>query len=243
VYHRLPKTELPAVFICAVVMLLFALALFSPAALSATRLRVNSVATTKPPVIDGKITPGEWSNVQISMGPPSYPIEACAYFLNDRTNLYILVDAPGDATDNPGDSCLFWFNYQGTVSISIAGMGGTIAGGAYAAAVGFNGHKFYEFSVPFSYMSAGPGQTIDICSPSVGKPSIVYDAHDGRDNVWPAGLDHDRIDTWGLLYTNQRANVGGMSLPTNPVLVLAPYLAVIGLIATAAIVYGRKRTY
>jgi hypothetical protein len=238
-YHCRLKPKLPAVFIYVAVMLLFASALFPSAVLSTSRPRVTSVVTTKPPVINGQITSGEWSNVQISMGPPEYPIEAYAYFLNDQTKLYIFVDAPGDITDNGGDSCLFWFNYQGTVTISIAGTGGTIVGGAYAAAVGFNGHKFYEFSVPFSYINAGPGQTIDICSPAIGKPSIVYDAHDSRDNVWPAGLDHSAIDTWGLLYINQQA-VGGILLSLNPVLALAPYLALIGLVATAAVAVKRR---
>lgn len=64
---------------------------------------INSQWTNSPPTIDGKFTAGEWSNLQIVMTEPDFPIDAFAYFMNDGSNLYVLVDAIEDTTQDTMD--------------------------------------------------------------------------------------------------------------------------------------------
>ena len=72
---------------------------------------IPTIFTNNPPNLNGQMSAGEWNNLGITMTPPSYPIEAYAYFMNDGTYLYVLVDAVGDNTSDNLDECLLVFNF------------------------------------------------------------------------------------------------------------------------------------
>jgi hypothetical protein len=182
----------------------------------------DGVVTGQEPTIDGGITwAGEWQN------PPHLTIPSSAtellthfYCKNDSTDLYILVDAVEDqSNDSPCDECLFVFNYadQDWVEVweKVTGSGTTngesLPAGA-TAAIGYsttindfaNNHRIYEFKIPLISINALPGQMIDFASPSLSKEclsaSMPYDGSTGKDNVWPPGLKfYTDIDTWGFL--------------------------------------------
>ena len=220
---------------------------------SAARPVISSSWTTSPPVIDGNFAAGEWSNLQITFKSPEYPssyvLPTYVYFLNDKTNLYVLVDGVGDTTDSDGDECLLVFNFVSPISIKIEGKSGTKITTGFNAAIGFgsstNGatpHKIYEFSIPFSYINALPGQSIDICSPMWKTGSMPYDPETNRDNIWPQNLNTEDINTWGLLSTQLSRPVAGVLMPANKLAILTPYLALAGLAgALAAIITLRKK--
>jgi hypothetical protein len=105
---------------------------------------VNTAWTSTPPTIDGRFTQGEWHNIQISMTFPDYPIEGYAYFMNDNSNLYVLVDAVGDKTTGDLDECLMWFGFNDvspwhTVDVSLYGDGHLVPNSGFDGAVGFYG--------------------------------------------------------------------------------------------------------
>jgi hypothetical protein len=233
---------------------------------SPPRPQINSQWTNSPPSIDGIIESGEWSNLQITFQSPEYPdsyvLPTYVYFMNDNTNLYVMVDAVGDTTDGASDECLLTFNYQDSppyfqhyaelIGTSTSwGEGGNIA--SYDGAVGFNSHKFYEFAIPLSAINAQPDQPIDFCSPAYGikGASISYDSETSKDNVWPQGLDVYYLNSWGILNFDQLSrssakmhSVGGIVTSVNKLMVLTPYLAVIGLIAATTatvLVVSRRR--
>ncbi|WP_455367775.1 hypothetical protein [[Eubacterium] cellulosolvens] len=134
---------------------------------------------------------------------------------------------------------------------------------SFNAVIGFSGsplHKVYEFSIPFSFLGGSAGDSFDFCSPywkggPSGGGSMPFDIYTSHDNVWPAVLGmevgwKELIDGWGILNSKrqpQRATadpdhpVGGVILPVNPLAVLAPYLALIGLAAALSTVYALKR--
>lgn len=177
---------------------------------------IHATWTSSPPTIDGVFTPGEWSGPQIVFEAPTYPgtyvLPTYVYFVNDRSNLYVMVDAVGDATNDPGDESLMWFNYDGAGFalnvVKVVGTAGIEIPTPFHAVVGFGGspnsisppHKIYEFGIPLSWLNKMPGESIDFCSPmwKFGS-SISYDAFNGNDNVWPLGIGAPPIsrDLWG----------------------------------------------
>ncbi len=217
---------------------------------------IHSTWTSSPPTIDGIFTPGEWSGLQIVFEAPTYPasyvLPTYVYFVNDASNLYVMVDTVGDTDDSFGDECLMWFNYDGTGyalnEVKIEGASGTEATTPFHAKIGFgsspNGaanHKIYEFSIPLSWLGMGPGQPVQFCSPRYQKgASIGYDSTTGRDNIWPLGLVDPPIalDLWGQVQAGAPplSPVGGFIEPVNKLSVLAPYLALFGMITTVAVI-------
>jgi hypothetical protein len=188
--------------------------------------------TGTPPVIDGVISPGEWpTSPQLTLLSPPYPIATNFYCMNDVTNLYILVDAIGDTTDDDTqspcaannlshcDECLLVFggaNQSSRLTAEVWGKAGDILGtnphfpANAQVAIGFNSHRFYEWKIPLSSISAAPGQTIDFSSPKLckgvgtGDPcyyqaSMPYDGSTGNDNGWPSGVDAYDKSTWGQI--------------------------------------------
>jgi hypothetical protein len=218
---------------------------------------ISSEWTSRPPVIDGRFVAGEWSNLQIAIQGPSYPDSyvkpTFVYFMNDNIRLYVLVDAPGDATDG-SDECLLVFGFEQRVYVEITNaLGGTQYHGDFDAAAGYDSspnsatpHKIYEFSIPFSLINAQPGQPIDFGSPFIGKhPSMPYDSETQNDNVWPLGLNFDNynnVEAWGILRIGEPASpVGGFVEPVNKLSIIAPYLALFGTIAAVAVVVTLKK--
>jgi len=176
---------------------------------------------------------------------PSY-----VYFLNDNSNLYVLVDAVGDPTDSGSDECLLRFNFVDTLKISIVSASGTKISNNFNAAIGFSSspnsaspHKIYEFCIPFSYINSAPGQTIDFCSPMFKTASMSYDSETGRDNIWPLGLITSDPNTWGQIVTSLSRPVAGVTVPVNKLAILTPYLALAGLAAalSAVVAVGTRR--
>jgi hypothetical protein len=225
-----------------------------PSYCSAVRPVIQSSWTTTPPVIDGNFLSGEWSNLQLVFKSPDYPdsyvLPTYVYFLNDNSNLYVLVDAVGDPADGVSDECLLWFNFINTVKVSIIGASGTKINTNFNAAIGFSSspnsasaHKIYEFCIPFSYINSAPGQTIDFCSPELKGGSMPFDFETYHDNIWPLGLIVDNLDTWGLIVTSLSRPVAGVTIPVNKPAVLAPYLALAGLFAalSATVAVGKRR--
>ncbi|MGA2240028.1 MAG: hypothetical protein ABSG74_12535 [Candidatus Bathyarchaeia archaeon] len=219
---------------------------------------INTAWTSSPPTIDGKFTQGEWHNLQISMTSPDYPIEAYAYFMNDNSNLYVLVDAVGDKTAGASDECLLWFGfshgyYLYDARFDVYGDGHMTGTAGYDAAAGFDvspnspdQHRIYEFKIPLSLINIQPGQSIEFCSPSFKGNSIVYDGKTGNDNIWPKGLDPTKEETWGILSTQAQpvsapvGPVGGLMQPVNKLVVFAPYLALFGVIGAVAVVFWKR---
>ena len=235
------------------ILIVSASALFLPSAHS-IQLVVDSRHTGVPPVIDGKME-GLWSNPQITMKTPDYPIDAFAYFLNDQSNLYILVDAVGDTTQEALDECLLWFGFAPsfpgyTARVNVFGDGHADGTAGYNAAAGFDSssnsptpHMIYEFRIPLSLIQIQPGQSITVCSPEWKGRSIVYDYATNKDNIWPQGLDLSDVNTWAILQTSLSRPVGGVVMPTNKLEILTPYLALVGLVAavSAVIMVGRRK--
>jgi len=144
--------------------------------------------TGQAPVIDGTLSPGEWPGTpQLTI--PS-PIQTNVYCRNDAQNLYILVNALGDTTNdntvnpctnaNPYrcDECLLVFGDADQTTVYLAevwGKTGEIIGTNVSfpanaeVAIGFNANRFYEWKIPFSSINATPGQTIDFSSPKACK--------------------------------------------------------------------------
>jgi len=198
-------------------MVLFG-ALISLPNVKAARPAITSKWTATAPTIDGRFTEGEWWNAQIHMTAPDYEIDAFVYFLNDNSNLYVLVDAIGDTTDSAMDECLLVFGFQDQVRVEVIGASGPPSTGGFTGAIGYGGspnnpaaHKIYEFSIPFSYIHTQPGWPIDFSSPRSGKhilgASMPYDGDSGRDNVWPVTLQEGNIDTWSTLYFQTRNEI------------------------------------
>jgi hypothetical protein len=147
--------------------------------------------TGRAPIIDGTISAGEWP------GPPQLtipsPIQTNIYCRNDAQNLYVLVNALGDTTDdfidgangpcsaaylNRCDECLLVFADPGQPTAYMAEVWGTsenIVGtndhfpANAEVAIGFSDHRFYEWKIPLSSINAVPGQTFDFSSPRLCK--------------------------------------------------------------------------
>jgi len=202
-----------------------------------------------PPTIDGQFGAGEWSNPQIVI---QSPILTYAYFANDWENLYVMVDAMGDITDDAGDKCLLVFYSNGTRNeVCIIGASGTTDSDGFYAVVGFYGspnnatnHKIYEWRFSLSMLNAEPCMAILFCSPTkeevLGPISMPYDASDGRDNVWPPGLDYAVFDTWAQLKISCPP-VGGEILPLNTVRLMIPYALMISTIIAAGLALRQRK--
>jgi hypothetical protein len=244
------------IFSIIALLLVSAAAVIVPFAYS-QRPVINSQWTDSPPKIDGMFMAGEWSNLQIVMTEPDFPIDAFAYFLNDNFNLYVLVDAIEDTTQDTGDECLLVFDFDSRIRISIKGTSDSTTKSSedFDAAIGFesspnspNTHVIYEFCIPFSYLNIEPGDPIDFCSPFwKNQASIPFDPSGGEnnDNVWPPeiGMGNewrtDR-DLWGVLSSGREATVGGIITPTNKLAMLTPYLALVALIGAAISIMIRR---
>jgi predicted nucleic acid-binding Zn ribbon protein len=223
---------------------------------SADRPVIHSRWADTAPSINGVFETGEWSGPQIVFQTPTYPdtyvLPTYAYFVNDHSNLYVMVDAVGDTTETTGDECAFVLNFDlGTrVTVFVTAGGGTGPTGA-TATVGFGNspnsatpHRIYEFSIPLTLISATPGQSIDFSSPNVSfKPSMPYDpgSQPPRDNVWPLNLDFSNQDAWGTLSLSSGAPVGGVLEPLNKTAILTPYLSLITLLGTMAVAMTVKK--
>lgn len=226
---------------------------------------IHATWTSSPPTIDGIFAPGEWSGPQIvfeaSTYPASYVLPTYVYFVNDASNLYVMVDAVGDTHDFSTDECLMWFNYDGhgfpLNEVKIEGLSGTETTTPFHAKIGYgsspNGavdHKIYEFSIPLSWLGIAPGQPIQFCSPAYQKGrSLGYDSSNGKDNIWPIGLigltnGPVPLDLWGQVQVSAPPSpVGGFIEPVNKLAIFAPYVALFGLVVplAAAIVKPWKR--
>lgn len=221
---------------------------------------IHAMWTSSPPTIDGVFTSGEWSGPQIVFEAPAYPasyvLPTYVYFVNDGSNLYVMVDAVGDIHDDFMDECLMWFNYDGhgfaLNEVKIEGLSGTEATTPFHAKIGFgsspNGaldHKIYEFSIPLSWLGIAPGQPIEFCSPKYQKGgSLGYDSSNGNDNIWPLGIGAPPIslDLWGQtdLAPGPAVAVGGVVVPVNKLAVFAPYLALLGGIGAVVVVLWKR---
>jgi len=227
---------------------------------------IHATWTSSPPTIDGVFTPGEWSGLQIvfeaSTYPASYVLPTYVYFVNDASNLYVMVDAVGDTHDDIGDECLMWFNYDESKpgyaknEVKIEGTSGIEKTTPFHAKIGFGsspneievGHKIYEFSIPLSWLGIAPGQPIEFCSPKYQKgASLGYDSFvPTHDNIWPIGLidltPPIALDLWGQVQVSASPSspVGGFMEPVNKLAVFAPYLALFGVIGAVAVVFWKR---
>jgi hypothetical protein len=145
------------------------------------------------PGIDGVYNLSQWPTTpQIILNTPAYPIQTNFYCMYNSDNLYILVDALGDTTDDNNrqpthdacsssniqncDECLLVFSDTGGTTISQAevwGKAGDIIGSHVPVntqvSIGFNGHRFYEWMIPLISINASPGQVINFSSPKLCK--------------------------------------------------------------------------
>lgn len=207
--------------------LLFVLIFYLPSSHAVIPLVNCRALSGSPPVIDGVVSPGEWPDVsQMTIDPTAdiNPNEILTYFycVNDGSNLYILVDAVGDQTDDSNcDECFFRFGLDPNifdVDIWIKKnplvTSGSVLPADSKAEIGFgtsqndssNDHRIYEFRIPLSSINMLPGQTIAFSSPQVGKycfrSSMPFDGSTNRDNVWPPGLDPQDPSTYGQLQSS-----------------------------------------
>ena len=204
-------------FVLLAFLILSGMLVSTPHAHSSSRPVVNSRWTFVPPAIDGVFSAADpWlMNSPLALLPPDYPVKAFVYFLNDKSNLYIMVDAVGDWTDGSNDESLLFFNATQQYRFAMIGKStlftkpcyDSFSCPAFDGAVGFGGspnnsteHKIYEFSIPLGNIGFVPGHyAVDISSPSWKGYSIVYDGDTNKDNVWPVGLNFADVNTWGIL--------------------------------------------
>ena len=137
---------------------------------------------------------GEWPGVpQLTI---LTPIQTNVYCRNDAQNLYILVNALGDTTDDNTlspciganvfscDECLLVFGDPDQTTNYLAevwGKAGNIIGtndrlpANTDVAIGYSDHRFYEWKIPLNSINAAPGQAIDFSSPEICKVSLGGD--------------------------------------------------------------------
>jgi hypothetical protein len=221
------------------------------------RLTINSALRSNAPTIDGILTPGEWTNLQLHLVPADgYPIEAFIYFENDHSNLYVMVDAVGDTTDGHGDECLLVFHSNAIYALDIFGVGGSQFSNGLTATIGFHdspnsatNHKIYEWAIPLSSIHTSAGSSVDFSSPKKeGTASMTFDSSNQNDNVWPSWLNPDPdiwskdFETWGILnLAGVNRPVGGVVVPTNKLEIVAPFAALAGLVVAVSAVAVVKR--
>lgn len=201
------------------------------------------------PTIDGNRAAGEWTGTPtLSLTTPTYPITTNVYFRHDPVNLYVLVEALGDVNDNNLDECLLVFGLPPNHKIAemwkdgsgvVTPNPGTVAT-AYAMGM-TDGHRVYEFRIPFSGLGLQPGQSIPFYSPKIMKgpgwygASIPYDAQDARDNEYPSDL---QVTTEFSGSGTTITGVTGYSALQMGDALAIPTLSDIGLLLTALGVLG-----
>ena len=173
-----------------------------------------------PPNIDGNFDNGFWpTNPQLTINSP---ILTHVYCMNDATNLYMLVDAVGDVTnDSHCDECLLVFGVDQVYEAEVWIISDVIYTNELPTGtqvdIGFgispnsaNNHRIYEWRIPLASINATFGEQIDFASPALYKQSCGAgpepvsmpfdggepDVSDSRDNEWPPGVTMDR-STWG----------------------------------------------
>ena len=204
---------------------------------------IESRWTTSPPTIDGVFSPAEWISPQIAIDGP---IHTFAYFVNDKDNMYVMVDALNDTTDDGLDDCLLWFYSSGVnKSVEIYGFGGTTHTNDFNAKIGFGtspnemaSHKIYEFRIPLALINGQPCHTVYFCSPPFkevfGRVSMPFDQTSDLDNIYPTDVDLNDVGTWAILkLANDRPCevVGGEVQNVGIIAPVVTYAATIAAIA------------
>jgi len=252
---------------------IIALALVLAATASATTPPPQPVQTitayamgTATPTIDGRASDGEWPWApQISITPagiqalatflPNPVVPTYVIFASNATDLYVLVDAPGDTTVSTCDECLLAFDTNTAAPYFSAEMYGgaafstaTVLGGLAAMGYGTsqfdttNNHRIYEFRIPLASLGAAPLQPIYFASPidptapkkCLALASMPYDGDTGNDNAWPPGLDPSNRGTWGVIILADKT-------VAVPALSGLGTFVLIGLLAAAALVFLVRR--
>jgi hypothetical protein len=176
----------------------------------------------KAPVIDGILSAGEWTGVpQLTIATP---IQTDIYCRNDTQNLYILVNALGDTTNDRTESpctaitpfscdeCLLVFgdpNQTTNYLAEVWGTGGNVIGTNVdfpangEVAIGYTDHKFYEWKIPLTYINATPGQTIDFSSPSICKSSMGLTCHTLASMPYDGSTGRDNVWPAGVDLNNR----------------------------------------
>lgn len=123
-----------------------------------------------------------------------------------------------------------------------AGLDGAIGFGTSPNAPSIS-HRIYEFKIPLNLIGASPGSTVGFSSPE-SWDSLPYDYDGGnspRHNIWPIGAVWSFLDNWGDIILASQAPVGGILIPVSKTEVLAPCIALAGLIAAASTLFIIKR--
>jgi len=171
--------------------------------------------------------------------------------MHDASNLYVLVDATDDNTDDEFDECLLVFNFTDKIETHIIGNSSYTQSFPFYAAIGFTGspnnssaHKIYEFSIPLEYINATSGLLVDFCSPFwKGYASMPFDFSTYRDNVWPfSGFNVSDINDWGIV-TIPLPTVGGEIMSVSNFTLLAPWIALTLAMAIGVAILSRRRTF
>jgi len=217
------------------------------------------------PAIDGAVGWNEWQGAhQLYLDGTTYQIETYVHFLNDAQNLYVLVDAIDDQTQNDSDECLLVFGIPPDYhAIEIWGGDTTPLeqkfsnGAAGSSAKGFGTspsgpvttHRIYEFQINLASIGLQPGGSIEFYSPqslksgSIHYASMPYDAETGRDNVYPEGLT---TTTEGsspvvLLTVNGYDTLATSSYVPIPTLSQWGMITFFVLLAFSGLIHGRRR--
>ncbi|TFG93594.1 MAG: hypothetical protein E4H15_00960 [Syntrophobacterales bacterium] len=217
------------------------------------------------PTINGAVGPSEWQGAyQLHLTPAAgYPIETYVYFLNDATNLYVLVDAIDDQTAGVVDECLLVFglppapNYHAIEIWGVPsspdqvfsnGASGSSAKGFGTSPDGPIAHRIYEFQINLASIGLTPGGSTEFYSPASVKfggihyASMPYDDATTRDNVYPVGLSATASGSPAIIsavsgYDTITA-ASNFSIPTLSewgMIIFFAFLALSGLI------YGRRK--
>jgi hypothetical protein len=145
--------------------------------------------------IDGN--PSDWETLIPSLElntqenpDKNYPVPSYVYFMNDTTDLYVLVDATGDTTDGLDSNCAFSKNCcdecylrfdtsRKVIEVEIGIIYGAFLTADFnppdvEASIGFGTsvksdtpHRIYEMKIPLSAIQAYPGQVINFFSPLI----------------------------------------------------------------------------
>lgn len=220
---------------------------------------------TATPTVDGVVAAGEWpwapqisitvSGLTGSAFLPAPVAPTYVIFASNATDLYVLVDAPGDTTVSSCDECLLAFDTDSTAPYLSAEIFGSTAFGTAAvlggqAAMGYgrsqfdpdHDHRIYEFRIPLASLGVAPLQSVFFASPidpaapknCAGFASMPYDGSTGNDNQWPIGLVVDQRGTWGVVVlapdTAAVPALGGLGA-----------VALIGLLTAAALLALTRR--
>jgi hypothetical protein len=196
------------------------------------------------PTIDGTIGAEEWpATPNMTLGAPHYPIDTNFTCVYDAENLYVLVDAVGDATASVGDECLLIFDLPPAHKIvEIWNTGPSVVvhrfdgGSSGQSEMGFDGHRVYEFRIDLGSIGLQRGGAIAFYSPLEAKAglggwaSMPYDHDSGKDNVFPYDLQDWETGDPGAVELTAVAGYARLYLTTNTV---APALSPVAMICVA----------